>query len=292
MRTEVSRPQPALVSVVVPCFNAGELLHAQLEALSVQTYRGAWELLVVDNRSTDGSAERARSWQERIPRLRVVLAPERAGVSYARNVGVREAAGEFVVICDADDVAEREWLDEMVRAGLSSDIVGGANRKFLDTIRRGAVRNPDWSDPFKFLEFAPGGNFGAWKEVIESVGGWREDYIAGCDDIEFSWRAQLLGYRLGLNERALMNYRVRSELSAAYHQKRKYEIMNVRLFLDYRLRGVKRRSALELWRLLWFLLLRIPYVFLGPVRRNLLAETAGRIVGRIEGAIRFRAPLP
>src|SRR5207244_3518041 len=101
-RTDVQPREAELISVIVPVYNAMPMLAEQLEALSKQTYRGPWELIIADNGSSDGSREIAEAWRSRIPSLRVVDASARRGPATARNVGVEAATGGLLAFCDAD----------------------------------------------------------------------------------------------------------------------------------------------------------------------------------------------
>ena len=74
---------PGDLSVVVPCHNVGSTLAEQLDALLAQDWRGAFEVVLVENRSTDDTLAVARAYAARDPRVRVVTAEERGGASYA-----------------------------------------------------------------------------------------------------------------------------------------------------------------------------------------------------------------
>ena len=90
--------QPPLVSVVMPMHNAARFVAASVQSILAQTVADL-ELLVIDDGSTDGSAEIvARNADERVR----VLRQERAGEGAARNAGVRESRGEFLLWQDAD----------------------------------------------------------------------------------------------------------------------------------------------------------------------------------------------
>ena len=137
-------------------------------------------MVVVDNGSSDGSDDMALAWSDRLPDLRVVYALDRTGCSHARNVGARAARGDFLAICDADDVVEPRWLEAMVEAGRRCDIVGGR----LDQISLNSPLARSWRPSlpedhlqvaFGFLPYAVGGNCGIRVEVLRALGGWRED---------------------------------------------------------------------------------------------------------------------
>jgi glycosyltransferase involved in cell wall biosynthesis len=98
------------LSVVIPCYNGEETLGEQLDALKSQTWGGAWEVVVADNGSTDGSRELVQRYQKHMPELRAVDASARRGQPYALNVGAEHARGEAIVFVDADDVVAPGWI--------------------------------------------------------------------------------------------------------------------------------------------------------------------------------------
>jgi glycosyltransferase involved in cell wall biosynthesis len=215
--TEIPSPFPTLVSVVIPARNAAAVIAGQLGGLSRQEYRGAWELIVADNASTDDTAAVAADWAVKLPELRVVPAAARLGINHARNVGASAARGDFIVFCDADDVATPGWLRAMVKAPRSADIVGGhPDHVALNTARvrcwRPSVRPDRLPSVFGFLPYAVGASLGVRTEVFQRLGGFNEDYTNGGDDVEFCWRAQLASYTLGHAPDAVMCYRLRDRL--------------------------------------------------------------------------------
>ncbi len=104
-------PSPR-VSVLLPAFNALATLPRAVAAIRAQTFAG-WELLVVDDGSTDGTAEWLRAEAAREPRLKVI-SPPHAGIVTALNRGLAEAHGEFIARMDADDESLPERLAEQV----------------------------------------------------------------------------------------------------------------------------------------------------------------------------------
>lgn len=94
-------------SVVVPAFNEADDLPATLTSVLAQDFAGAYEVVVVDNRSTDDTAAVARAFGVR------VVTEERQGVCAARQRGTTAARGEIVVSTDADTVHPRDWLTRL-----------------------------------------------------------------------------------------------------------------------------------------------------------------------------------
>ncbi|MFD0351604.1 glycosyltransferase [Kitasatospora aburaviensis] len=212
-----------LVSVVIPARNAETTIAAQLEALCRQTYQGPWEVVVVENGSSDGTRALLRCWRQRMPQLRVVDCAEARGVNHARNLGCRHAHGDFVLMCDADDVVAPGWMAGLVDALRTDPAVGGAlERRLLNGPVALAARPPKKSDAlldtFGFLPYPAGANCGFHRELWNRLGGFDESYRYGGDDTEFFWRAQLAGYRLAFAPHAVVHYRLRDETRAIARQ--------------------------------------------------------------------------
>src|SRR5690606_5590534 len=89
--------------MVDPIRYAVTTLRLQLSALAAQRGAPAFEVLVVDDASTDGTADVAGRHERMLPRLRVVRQQRRGGANAARNRGVDAATGALVLLCDADD---------------------------------------------------------------------------------------------------------------------------------------------------------------------------------------------
>ena len=100
------------ISVIVPIYNAEKYLPEMLESLRRQSYPQL-EFLLVDDGSTDRSAELCRAYVVRDPRFRY-LPSEHGGVSHARNLGLDSCTGEYIAFCDADDLVLPTAYEEML----------------------------------------------------------------------------------------------------------------------------------------------------------------------------------
>lgn len=102
-----------LLSIIVPCYNYAHLLHQTLENLRQQQLQN-WECLIVDDGSTDHTATVAQEFIAIDPRFSYIF-QDNAGLSAARNTGVRNAKGLFIQLLDADDLLDTEKTNVQVK---------------------------------------------------------------------------------------------------------------------------------------------------------------------------------
>ncbi len=118
------------ISVIVPVYNAEKSLRRCVDSILTQTFTD-FELLLVDDGSADGSWEICSEYCAGDPRVRT-FRKTNGGVSSARNLGLDNAAGEWITFCDADDFLLKGAFDDMVRRTHDADmVVGGFIHKFI-----------------------------------------------------------------------------------------------------------------------------------------------------------------
>jgi teichuronic acid biosynthesis glycosyltransferase TuaG len=98
---------PGLVSTIMPAYNCAGSIASAIESILSQSYPD-WELVVVDDKSNDNTAEIAREFAARDSRIRVLCKSKNEGVARARNYGLAAARGQYVSFLDADDL----WMPE------------------------------------------------------------------------------------------------------------------------------------------------------------------------------------
>lgn len=193
------------VSVIVPVYNGGEGFIACLEALrsSAGIASESWEIIVVDDGSTDGSAEWARAGG-----IQVVPTPrERSGPAAARNVGAGVARGDVLFFVDADVLVTPDTLARVVAAFRSSPAIAALFGSY-DT--KPAAPNPLSQYKNLFHHYvhqtssAEATTFWAGcgavrTSVFHELGGFDERYQRPCiEDIEFGYRLTRAGYKVRL----------------------------------------------------------------------------------------------
>jgi glycosyltransferase involved in cell wall biosynthesis len=216
----------ALMSVVVPVYNGADTLKDCLRSLANQNMpRDAYEVIVVDDGSSDLSAEAALQFDVRL------LRQENGGAAAARNTGMRAATGEWVAFTDADCVASRGWLRALAHATTSAtenvNCVAGKTLGFKSVTP--AARFVDLLgslDAARHLAhprypFAPSGNVAYRRTSLLAVGGYDPRYRSyeACD---LHQRLARLGGRSLYEPAALVFHRHRATWRQYWRQQRSY----------------------------------------------------------------------
>jgi len=196
------------VSVVIPTWNAAELLRVALGSLRVQAYRD-FEVVVVDNGSGDDTR---RMLAEEFPEVRLVAFDDNRGFAPATNAGLQAAAGEILVCMNNDVEAEPGWLAALVDALDRRPDVGSVASKMLDANRPGIIDaagdamslvawnigrgEPDGPryDGGREILSACAGAAAYRRALFERVGWFDERYFAWFEDVDIGIRAQLAGF--------------------------------------------------------------------------------------------------
>jgi GT2 family glycosyltransferase len=202
-----------LVSVIVVCWNAAEVLGRCLDHLFAQDYANR-EIIVVDDGSDDDTAliaERARERGE----LTLVRSPRNRGCPAARNLGLGCASGTIVAFVDADGFAACDWLIEVVLAfGDDPQIGGVASTVFYDdnpivvngaggtTNRQGWAADLSMNESYEATRIASqalypmGCGMAVRREALERVGPFDDRMLNYYDDVDYGTRLWRAGYRV------------------------------------------------------------------------------------------------
>lgn len=92
-----------LVSIIMPCYNCEQYLAEVVYSIINQTYQN-WELILVDDCSMDNSAQIIKSFLKLDQRIRGFFNERNKGVSFSRNIGLKESRGIYIAFCDSDDL--------------------------------------------------------------------------------------------------------------------------------------------------------------------------------------------
>lgn len=104
-----------MISVILPVYNVINELPECVESILAQTYSD-FELIVVEDCSTDGSREMCAALEDTDPRIKVIYHEENSGLSAARNTGIDTARGEYIAFIDSDDYVADNYLERLLEA--------------------------------------------------------------------------------------------------------------------------------------------------------------------------------
>lgn len=199
------------ISVVIPVHNCKETIGKCLDSLSRLDHTG-FEVIIVDDGSTDGTAEICESF----PGVKVIRL-EKGGPSRARNIGIGAARGEFVAFTDGDCLVDKRWLEELEN-GFSGPLIAGVGgdqkspeddtefgkriQRFLKTI--GFVTGYIKADAtMKETEHNPSCNSMYRKGVLKDVSGF-DDALWPGEDVELDLKITTQGHTLIYNPKAVV----------------------------------------------------------------------------------------
>lgn len=195
------------VTIIIPNYNGLKFMEPCFNALKAQSDKN-FELLVVDNGSTDGSVEWLK--ERKIPS---VFLPENTGFSGAVNVGIQNARTPYVILLNNDTEPEPDYVRELVRTMDRSPRIFSASSKMIQLYHKDLM--DDAGDMYSILGWAyqrgvgqssrgytkPRKVFAACagaaiyrREVFEKIGGFDEAHFAYLEDIDVGYRARIFGY--------------------------------------------------------------------------------------------------
>jgi GT2 family glycosyltransferase len=217
--------------VVIPNLNGAERIGKTLNSLLDQSQKA--EFIVVDNASSDGSAELI---EEKYPQVILLKNDRNFGFAGGVNPGVRyaiEQGAEYVALLNNDAVAEKQWLKHLVAFLDAHPKAGIAASKMIDaqehTIDSTGEAYTVWGLPFPRGRGEPGGEqyddekwvFGASGgaslyrvKMLEEIGLFDERFFAYYEDVDLSFRAQLAGWKVGYVPDAIVYHQIGATSSA------------------------------------------------------------------------------
>lgn len=206
------------VAVVIPNWNGKDVIGKCLASLEAQTYKPS-EIIVVENGSTDGSAEYIA---KNFPKIKLIKEPVNLGFAGGVNVGIKAATSDYIWLFNNDAVAQKDCLAKLVatavktKADITSAVILSANGKKIDsdgdvyTIygfpyprHRNLAANvlPKQDEEI----FAASGGASLYKaSLFKEIGYFEESFFAYYEDVDLSMRAQLQKKSLWLSHNAIV----------------------------------------------------------------------------------------
>ncbi len=265
-------------SIIIPNYNGINYIEACLDSLLLMGYQD-YELIVIDNASTDGSEVLV---SQRNEPMHLICNDTNLGFAAAVNQGIECAKGDYVILLNNDVEVEPDWLERLVWAIEQDERIFAVSSKMLRWHERDII--DDAGDGYNILgwgfKHGDGMNRSSYakarevfsacagaaiyrKSLLDEIGYFDEAFFAYLEDIDLCFRARMQGYKVIFEPSAVV-YHIGSATSGS-----KYN--------DFKVRLASRNNVYLLHKNmpLWMLVLNSPFLILGDVVKYIFMARAG-----------------
>lgn len=213
-----------LVSIIIPCYNDAEYIEQSINSALNQTYTNI-EVIVVD----DGSNPETKTVLKKLePKIKKLITQENQGQSTARNVGIRAAKGDYILVLDSDDFFESSFCEKAISI-LNDDvnvkIVSSYMNRFNLKGKVDEYRHLGGDITMMLFNNQATGSVLFRKLDFKTAGGYDEEMRMGFEDWEFYIRLLKNGGNIFIIKEPLFHYRLREDSTTAKANKKKYELL-------------------------------------------------------------------
>jgi GT2 family glycosyltransferase len=206
-----------LVSIIILNYNGKKFLKNCLKSVFKTDY-DFFEVIFVDNSSTDGSFEFVQKNYKSESRLKIIRSEKNLGFGGGNNIGIKKAKGDFIVFLNNDTWVDPLWLEEIIKVIKKEPLVGACQSKLLlvedskrfdsagDFVDQYGImmrRGGDWGetdreqyDRVEEIFSARGAAMTIRRSVLKKIGLFDPDYFVTYEDIDICWRIRLGGYKV------------------------------------------------------------------------------------------------
>lgn len=218
-------------SIIIANFNGEKYLRTCLTSL-LKSSISDYEIIVIDNNSTDSSLKIASEFQKRDSRIRLLKNKTNLGVPASRNRAISKCIGEIIILLDNDTQVKKNSLEHLIQPLLINKDIGAAQALLLDFENRNLIQMAGgqlipqaiWLIPFyQWQEYkkvkqkltskniiAISAALAVKKEVLDKIGGYDSLLYNYTDDLDFSWRIWIAGYRVVLAYQSIVYHYTKS----------------------------------------------------------------------------------
>ncbi|MDD5005780.1 MAG: glycosyltransferase family 2 protein [Candidatus Omnitrophica bacterium] len=259
-------PTLELISVIVINFNGKDFVDRFFRSLLKTNYK-EFEVIFVDNASTDGSAEYVRN-HFKDERIVMVRNNKNYGPSAARNIGFEKAKGEYIAFLDNDTEVDNEWINELVKVFENDPNIAVAQCKLLNMVERKKFDHAgDYLTPLGFLyersrHCIDKGQFDKVEDILSAksaatmirssvyreLGMYDDSYFIFLEETDFCFRAWLSGYRVVFVPRAVVWHAFNTPLkeSKRYYSTYMIRFLGCRNYIMTLLKNLGCRNLLKI----------------------------------------------
>lgn len=239
------------VSVIIPNWNGKSLLKNCLNSLNKQTYKD-FEILVIDNGSTDRSVKFVK---KNYPDVKLIELKKNTGFAPAVNLGIKICTGLYMVLINNDTKVDKECLENLVKAAKKHQDSGLIAAKILQMDNPGLIDSAgDYIDAVghannfgygekdgkdfnggRHVFLVSGGGCLIKREVFEKIGFFDPVYFAYMEDVDFSFRAQLKGFKAYFEPKSVIYHKHKATSSKfpAFTEYLQYRNMTMTVIKDF-----------------------------------------------------------
>lgn len=210
------------VSFVITTYNNREIISACIKSIKAQSFRD-FEIIVVDDCSTDGTAEFIR---KSFKGIKIISKPGQTGPSISRNLGIKATGSEFIAFLDSDVTLYKDWLSILIKelkadegigiiggklllgSGERINSAGGALTRTGIGYDLGAGEPASHHNVQREVMYICSAAMLARRKLVAELGGFDETYFYGHEDTDLGWRVNLFGYRVIYNPDARANHQL------------------------------------------------------------------------------------
>jgi biofilm PGA synthesis N-glycosyltransferase PgaC len=196
------------VSLYIPCYNASRYIEKCLESILNQSYP-IQNILIVDDGSTDNTLDLIKKY----PNLQIIQHPENRGLAAARNTALHALITTFIANIDSDCIAEKDWLENLMKDFTDEKIVGVGGKLFetnqstVPDFWRVIHMKQHWGDE-KIVnsDWLFGHSAVFRKSALESINGYQEKFRTNYEDLDLSRRLREKGYTVVYEPQAVVHH--------------------------------------------------------------------------------------
>lgn len=212
-------------SVIICVKNGQDFLRRQLDAVTTQVTnpRISYEIIVVDNGSTDGTPQVIQEWLKTVRAnglIKTFSQPHLKGIPTARNFAAQQAEGDLLLFCDADDEVSDSWVQAYIdRLNGQEALAGG----LIEAYDSAGVAHPGFFPhsliQTTYLPHVVNCNCAVSRSIFFAVGGYDQSLPTyGFEDVDFSWRVHAAGFPIIFVEEARIWFQI-SGSTASFRKK-------------------------------------------------------------------------
>jgi len=227
------------VSIIVPAFNEENQIESLLQSLINQNFIHKYEIIIVDNQSTDNTVKKAESFKikHKVKDLKIITSIGKLGK--VRNDGILNSSGEWIAFIDADEIADPNWLSELMKKTDNYDIVIGAIHltnpdinfitKFFDLLR---IKRIEILKKSSVIKAVGTGNLLVNRRIFNK-GILFDNNFPTSEDGDFSYQLFKKGFKFGFNDKAIIFHKIPESFRQLYYYQKKNIIGGLLIFLKH-----------------------------------------------------------